>query len=86
MKVADAAEELVFLQDKEVTIQRITIPTELSPGDNDIPELIPEDKSSQANNTDEFIPKSKSTSGVVILVGLGAAVLFVLWRLRSVKK
>ncbi|WP_438347947.1 hypothetical protein ACP8HI_20125 [Paenibacillus sp. FA6] len=78
MKVADATEEFIFLKDKEVPIQRVSAPTELGP----------DDKPSQASKTNESITKSTSTNwtGIVIIVGLAGGVLFVLWRLRSIRK
>lgn len=78
MKAADATEEFAFLEDKEIPIERIAAPTE---SDTD-------DKPNQVSDINKSIPKSASTNwmGIVIIVGLASVVLFVFWRLRSMRK
>mgnify|MGYP001279758357 CR=1 FL=1 len=87
MRIADAAEELTFLQDKEVPIKRISAPTQSPSDNNDGAESNP-DKTNHASNTNESIPKSNATNwtGIVIVVGLAGGTLFVLWRLWSTRK
>lgn len=89
MKVADAAGEMAFLQDKEVPIKGMSDPSGSSSETSEIPRISADDKTNQVMKTSEPIPKSISmnwTGIVVIVVVLAVGVLFVLWRLLSARK
>ncbi|OAB45317.1 hypothetical protein [Paenibacillus glacialis] len=87
MRIADSAEELTFLQDKEVPIKRISAPTQSPSDNNESAELSSDDKTNQTGKIDDSTSKSSTNwTGIVIIVGLAGGVMFVLWRLWSARK
>ncbi|OAB36719.1 hypothetical protein PMSD_10365 [Paenibacillus macquariensis subsp. defensor] len=88
MKVAEAANELTFLQDKEVVINRISTQTQSPSDDNKVSELSSDDKTNQASNTNGSISKyiSSNSTEIVIIVGVLGGILYALWCLWRARK
>jgi len=88
MKVAEAANELTFLQDKEVVIKKNSTPTQSPSDHNEVSELSPADKTKDAINTNESIAKytSAQLTAIVIIVSVLGGILYVLWRLWRARK
>ncbi|MEC0089461.1 hypothetical protein [Paenibacillus macquariensis] len=88
MKVAEAANELTFLQDKEIVINRISTPTQSPSDDNEVSELSSDEKTNHVSNATGSISKyfSSNSTEIVISVGVLGGILYALWCLWRARK